>query len=315
MNAHARPPGAIYGLSSADYHGDTLAPRPSLSSTLAKILLSQSPKHAWTASPRLNPDWKPVERKTFDIGRAAHRQVLGAGAEIAVIPEPLLSSNGAVSTKAAKAWVEEAREAGLTPLMAAEALEIERMASVVEARLWAMGIDLDPEHSEVAALAEISGVWCRCMVDNAPAGGDFLYDFKTTTDASPDACRRAVETYGYDVQAAHYMETWQAATGERRGFRFVFQEKTAPHEVSVVQLLAEPDHPEDWAEDGAAKIAEARHIWRRCLETGDFPGYPPMIAIVGARPFHRNRWADRPIPADKPSREAMNRSTFWQAPN
>ncbi len=33
------------------------APAPSLSSTLARLLLRRSPAHAWHASPRLNPDW------------------------------------------------------------------------------------------------------------------------------------------------------------------------------------------------------------------------------------------------------------------
>lgn len=301
-------------ISAEEYHSDP-APRPSLSSTLARLLLNQSPRHAWFASPRLNPDWQPVEKKAFDIGRAAHRQVLGAGAEIAVIPDGYLSSNGMASTKDAKAFIEDARNSGLTPIKADEALKIEAMATVLASRLRDMRITIDPEWSEIAALAEIGGVWCRCMADNAPERGRYLYDFKTTTDASPDACRRAVENYGYDVQAAHYLATWEAATGERRAFRFIFQEKTAPYEVSVVELLNEPDHPEDWMADAREKAAEARSIWGRCLESGEWPGYPPMVAIIGARGFHRARWADRPIAPDKPERDALSRSTFWQSPN
>jgi hypothetical protein len=53
-----------------EYHRDP-APAPSLSSTLARVLLNQSPLHAWTASPRLNPMWEPKDSATFDIGRAA----------------------------------------------------------------------------------------------------------------------------------------------------------------------------------------------------------------------------------------------------
>lgn len=43
MNAHNRPAGAIYGLSSADYHGDKLAPRPSLSIDMLHRLLICDP--------------------------------------------------------------------------------------------------------------------------------------------------------------------------------------------------------------------------------------------------------------------------------
>jgi len=66
-------------------------------------------------------------------------------------------------------------------------LQIEAMRAKISEKLTALNIDLDPAHSEVAALAQLDGVWCRAMVDNAP--GDArqpLYDFKTTTDASPE---------------------------------------------------------------------------------------------------------------------------------
>lgn len=45
--------GEIIRLPSAEYHADP-APEPSLSATLAKLLISRSPRHAWMASPRLN---------------------------------------------------------------------------------------------------------------------------------------------------------------------------------------------------------------------------------------------------------------------
>ena len=309
-------PGA-HRITEAEYHADP-APAPSLSSTLARLLVNRSPLHAWTACPRLNPEWEPTDRKTFDIGRAAHRAVLGAGAEYVTIPADLLSSNGAASTKEAKAFIAEARAAGLTPLKEDEAEAIDRIAEATREALAGMRIAFDPARSELAALAEIDGVWCRALLDNAPADPRLpLYDFKTTTDASPDACIRAVVSYGYDVQAAHYLDTWEAATGERRAFRFVFVEKEPPYGVSVVQLLDEPSDEADWMLTARAKVAEARRLWRECLAADHWPGYPAQVALLGAPTYHTQRWADReigrPIPP-KPSRTALDRARQWQSP-
>jgi hypothetical protein len=302
----------IHRLEADDYHGDP-APAPSLSSTLAKAMLAQSPLHAWTISPRLNPNWQPNDSKTFDIGRAAHRAVLGAGSDYVEIPGDLLGANGAATTKAAKEFVAEARESGLTPLKAAEVEQIEAMRIRAAAKLSALGIDLDPARSEMAALAEIGGAWCRCMVDNAPIDPrQPLYDFKTTTDASPEAATRAVMNYGYDVQAAHYLDTWRAATGEDRVFRFIFQEKTAPFEVCVVELGS------DSLMMASRKAARAREMWRNCLERDDWPGYPLGVFKVDMPSWFHERWLEREsAEVDHQARtgkDILDAARGWQAP-
>jgi len=308
----------VHQIDAEAYHADP-APAPSLSSSIARVLLNQSPRHAWHASPRLNPDWQPTERKTFDIGRAAHRLVLGAGSDFDVIPHDLLASNGAASTKEAKAFIEDCRARGLTPLKEAEADAVQVMASAVADRLDAMRIKLDPARSELAAIAQVDGVWCRAMIDNAPADPRLpLYDFKTTTDASPDAIRRAVEAYGYDVQAAHYLATWHAATGERRRFRFVFVEKEPPHEVAVVELHDSPDDDADWMATARSMATEARRIWGECLAADEWPGYPAQVQVLGASGWRQQRWADReigqPVIPKKPSADALRAAREAMAP-
>lgn len=302
----------IHQISADAYHSDP-APDPSLSSTLARLILNQSPLHAWTASPRLNPNWQPVEKKTFDIGRAAHRAVLGAGSDFCVIPEDILASNGAASTKEAKAFVEDARAKGLTPLKQAEAVDIEAMRGKIAAKLQLLNIGFDPARSEISALAVINGVWCRAMIDNAPIDPALpLYDFKTTTDASPEACTKAVMNYGYDVQAAHYLEAWKAATGETRLFRFVFQEKTAPFEVCVVEL------GDDSLAMARKKTARARALWCDCLRSNDWPGYPLGVFKVELPDFYHAKWLEREsVDADykrQTGQDAINRARAWQAP-
>lgn len=307
----------LYDLPAEAYHQDPCE-RPSLSSTLAKKMLAESPLHAWTASPRLNPNYEPTDSKTFDIGRAAHRAILGKGGDYVAYPDGILASNGAASTKEAKAWAEEQRAAGRTPLKASEVDQVSAMADVLRRAVADMGIVLDPEHSERVAIAEIDGVMCRAMMDNAhPDPRRPLIDFKTIQSATPEACKRAVESYGYDVQWAHYAQTWQAVTGDKRDFIFIFQEKEPPFEVGVVRLLSSPGHSEDWYEDAADKIASARATWLECLHTGIWPGYPRLIMEIGASPYHRQRWQDqaaRASIAKTITQESIARAAAWQSP-
>ncbi len=305
--------GGIHRIDAATYHADTLRDEPTLSSTLARLVIDRSPLHAWTAHPRLNPGWEPVERKTFDIGKAAHMAVLGHGEDYVAIPNELLAANGAASTKAAKTFIAEARAAGRTPLKAEEMARIEAMAGRVHNRLDQMRVWLDTDRSELVALAEVDGVWCRAMIDNAPEDpGQPLYDFKTTTDASPEACTRAVLNYGYDVQAQFYREVWRAATGEDRGFRFIFQEKTPPFEVAVVEIDSEA------LEMAARKTRRAREIWGNCLRSDYWPGYPVGVQRVGLPAWFHERWLDREsAEADHRRRvgaDILDFAARWQSP-
>lgn len=304
----------VYQLPPEDYHRDP-APVASLSSTIARKVLRQSPRHAWVAHPRLNP--APVPQKdtaAFDVGRAAHRAVLGAGEEYVEIPDAILASNGAASTKAAKEFIAEARDKGQTPLKADLISAVDEMAATVQQRLVDMGIHLDPANSEVTALAEVDGAWCRAMLDNAPDDPRApIYDLKTTTDASAEAVQKAIMSYGYDVQAAHYRDTWKAATGQDRPFRFVFVEKDAPHEVCVIELSGLA------MEIAHKQAAGARRLWAHHMKTNHWPGYPAEVQRFDLPEWYLSRVMERPtmstpLVAPKPSREAIDAARKLQAP-
>jgi len=305
------PPG-VHQISAERYHADP-CPEPSLSSTLAKTMLAQSPLHAWTACPRLNPAWEPKNSKAFDIGRAAHEVILGAGGGYEAIPADLLSSDGAARSKEARAFIDDCRSRGVTPLKAAEVDQIHAMREVARRKLAAMQIDLDPARSEMIAIAQMDQVWCRAMLDNVPLPvRDPIYDFKTCENASPDACQKAVLNYGYDVQAEHYRQVWRAATGEDRTFRFIFQEKTAPFEVCVIEL------GEDSLFMARKKIARARDMWRICLRDGHWPGYPLGVHRIDLPAWAHDRWLEREsAEADhkrRTGKDVIEAAARWQSP-
>ena len=80
----ARGIGIHYSMRAAAYHADPCE-RPSLSSSIAKILLEKTPRHAWTAHPRLNPDFAAKDESKFDLGTAVHELMLGKGVGYTII--------------------------------------------------------------------------------------------------------------------------------------------------------------------------------------------------------------------------------------
>jgi hypothetical protein len=306
----------LHRIAPEDYHADNLCVVPTLSSGIARLLLSRSPLHAWHAHPRLNPDYEPIAKATFDIGRVAHEIVLGAGGGFAAYPPELLASNGAVSTTEAKLWAEDMRAEGITPLKAADLDAAGRMADAVLTALRSIKVKIDPTRAELTALADVDGVRCRAMLDYL-RGDDLMIDIKTTMNASPAAVVRAVEEYGYDHQAAHYLDTLEAVEGGRRRFLFAFVEKEQPHEVGFAMLHDQPGAESDWMEDARGKAREARRVWAECLAVDQWPGYPRAIATIGARGFFRDRWTNyegAPRPDPKPTQAATKAWARAQAP-
>ena len=127
----------------------------------------------------------------------------------------------------------------------------------------------------MVAIAQIDGVWCRTMIDDVPLDACLpIYDLKTCESASPEAYRKAILNYGYDVQAGHYRQVWQAATGEDRVIRFVFQEKSVPYEICVIELGGVT------LLIAGKKIARAREMWDQCMQANRWPGYPLGVKLV-----------------------------------
>ena len=314
-------PRGVHHIDPDRYHADP-SRVPSLSSSLARVILDQSPLHAWAKSPRLNPNFKPEEKKTFDIGRAFHREMLGAGEDYAIIPEGLLSEDGGVRTKAAREYVEAIRADGLTPVKAAEIEAIRGMVESAKSVLRDLDMTLAHAGSEITILTEIEGTSCRALIDNLPAGKPYFIDLKSCEDASPNACIRAVTNYGLDVQVEHYRSCIREETGEDRVPRFVFVEKSFPYGVSVIELydgrhiadLTDPDRAPDWWEDAEDKIRDARFYWRNALETGRWRGYPRNVATIGAPSYHRQKWVGRAV-TPKPDRAALETGRQMMAPH
>lgn len=278
----------LHDLPEAAYHADP-APAPSLSASIARLLLTRSPRHAWQAHPRLGGADQPPEETTdaMDAGSALHKLLLGRGADIAVIDgvrypagHPL-AGQSVVNwrLKAAREAREEARAAGLIPLLSQT---LAKLQGVAEAALHQMRAHpgcadfFAAGRSEQVMLWQEGPAWCRSMVDRMPDDPAApLFDLKfTEMSAAPQSWERRLERV-YALQAAFYMRGAQVLRGERPAeFRFVVIELDPPHAVSVMApdpsllALAEED------------MLRAVKCWHECLTTGEWPAYPPDIYYV-----------------------------------
>ncbi|MFL6141608.1 MAG: PD-(D/E)XK nuclease-like domain-containing protein [Labedaea sp.] len=255
----------VYDIPAEAYHADPVA-GGSLSSTGARKLLPPSTP----AQFRHWVDEGSAPSRVFDFGHAAHKLVLGAGPELAVIDA------ADFRTKAARAERDEAHASGQVPLLAHEHEVVVAMAEALlrhedAAALFAVGTG-HPEQTLVWQDPE-TGVWCRARLDWLPVlqGGRrlLLPDYKSAAHADRVAFERAMAEHGYHQQAAWYLEGARqlALTGRDAGFVFVVQEKSAPYLVNLV----EPDVVAlRW---GAIQNECAREIYRRCSESGQWPGY------------------------------------------
>lgn len=97
-----------------------------------------------------------------------------------------------------------------------------------------------------------SGLECRARLD-AHNLDDEIADLKTI-DGTPDedTVRREIVSHWYHGQAALYSDGYEATTGRRPRFWFVFVNKNPPHEVAVYEL-------------GAAEIDLGRVQYRAAL--------------------------------------------------
>lgn len=270
----------------SQYHADKIADQPSLSSSVAHVLLTRSPAHAWTCHPRLNPDYEQEESATFDLGRTVHSLLLeGDGSNIVVVDADDWR------TKAAKEQRDLARADGKTPLLARQYEQAMDMLEAVGEQILRLKVDppvFQAGKAEQTLVWDEQGVTCRARVDWLRDDHRTIDDFKTTAkSANPAVWSRGIFALGYDVQAAFYLRGLRAVTGADAEFRFVVAETTPPYAVSVVALA-----PSALALANE-KVDHAIRLWRRCLETNEWPSYPNAVAYAELPAYEEMRWLER----------------------
>jgi hypothetical protein len=238
-----------------EYHRD-----PALGSTSLKTLATRTPAHwKWESA-------HPVHKDIYDLGTVAHSLILEDDVSGVVVID--------VEAKRGKVWTEPAEAAvneGKIPLKTSEWELVKALRDSVMAHPIARAA-FTGHKAEESVFWEEDGLLLKCRPDAWKP--DMLVDLKTTVNADPREFPKSGYKLGYYQSAAHYQDGVLTATGELLPFVFVNVEKSPPYLVSVVQY-------DDEAMDlGRRMNAHAKDVARRCLETGEYPGYPAVEPIT-----------------------------------
>jgi len=224
-------------------------------------LIHKSPLHYWERY--LNPAAQEKKTPALILGSAVHCAVLEPGEfgkRYAIAPEVDRR------TKEGKEIMAnfEASIEGLEVISKADSVICERIMEAInkhdEASLLMSKI------TEVEKVIEVEDMKCRPDAIIEPL--NLIIDLKTTDDASPRSFGRSALKYRYDVQAAFYIDLYEAHYGCRcEGFIFIAVEKTPPFGVGVYVIEDED------IERGRVKYQADLERWREAKANNKWTGY------------------------------------------
>lgn len=253
------------------YHRDSLEESSvaTLNQSIAHVLATQSPAHAYAAHPRLGGGLEEEPTSEMLEGSALHRLLLGRGSEIAA-SDTFLDWR----SKDAREFKEAALAEGKIPLTRTKAMLVTDAAACITEQLSALDIMFAEMRTEVAIAWEDDGVLCRSKLDGVD--GLTVWELKSIASANPERIARRIFDQGHDIQAEAYRRAWAAVKGvepDAVDVQFVFVEREPPFAVCVAPLAG------TFRAVGAERWERAREIWRRCLASGKWPGYGRVQAF------------------------------------
>lgn len=262
----------VYDMPEDVYHADPV-PGGSLSASGAKKLLSCPARFDYD---RQHP---PAPTTAMELGSAAHKLVLGKGAEIVTVD----AENW--RTKAAQDKAKAARAAGKVPLLTHEHERAQAIADAVFDHPVAGSLFLAGQAEQsLFWFDEEFGIWRRARLDWLPFPDSrrrmIIPDLKTCASAAPGEVAKAITRFGYHVQAPWYVEAVEAlGLAVDPAFVFAFVEIEPPYLITVAQLRASDMR----AGRELGRLACERY--RDCVEAASWPGYADEVIEVSLPPW------------------------------
>lgn len=293
----------FFDMSEATYRADP-CDLPSLTQSIAKILLDESPLHAWHAHPRLNPDYVHDDDRKYDVGNIAHKLMLGRGKNIGVL------EFDDWRTKAAKEQREAAAAEGKLAVLGKHYALATRMVEAAREQLDHRGLRhvFREGHGEVVITARDDDICLRQMIDWLTPDRLIFADYKTTDmSVAPHLLGRQMVTAGWPIQAAQgerLLDILDPDNAGRRKFYFVVQETERPYALNVVEIT------EGTMTMGRKQLDMAVATWRRCFALDRWPSYPNEIVRPEYPGWHETQVLAREVEFDhqneRPRRDAAN---------
>ena len=170
----------------------------------------------------------------FAFGRAVHAAILTPSAfkkDFVVIPEGI--------DRRTKAGKEEYQafldaSAGKEILTAADAETVKAIVKAFKKNRDAVQLLKGTKREKPLFWTDDNGILCKCRIDAYKAG--LIVDLKTAQDAETETFTKEALRYGYDVQAAHYLDAYQhKESAVRPEWYFIVIEKTEPYAINILR--------------------------------------------------------------------------------
>lgn len=216
--------------------------------------MRKSPLHYW----HLMHDTPKKDTPAMKLGRAVHSRFLTPDQfddEFAVAPDCDRR------TKEGKAIWAELMESGKEVISTEDWTTIQGMQAEFPFRM------LHNARTELPLIWTDSetGVMCKGRLDAIT--DDYVIDYKTTSDASTNGFVNEAIRYGYDLQAAMYLEAARANGYSPKGFIFIAQEKNAPYLVNILHA------GEAFIDRGIFLMNDLLEKYKTCRDADEWPGY------------------------------------------
>ena len=245
-------------------------------SSLKTIL--KSPKHYQLA---LKQKFEPSIEMT--MGTIIHEAVLeGKPYSHTVKPADI-----DLRTKEGKSWRD--KHAGLTILSLAEHATVVRTVEAVRNSTDAQYLLNLCKQREVGIVNNYKGVEIKGRLDaygQDEGGKPLIVDFKTTSEADPELWGRKAFGLRYMMQMQYYKSLLSLELGldVEPAYIWLVAETNEAADVCIYQP------PPEAIAIGQAQMDHAVETFKKCLETGQWPGYGKGIIQLEVPFFERKKW-------------------------
>lgn len=238
---------------------------PAWSQSDIKVVLNQSPYHALQSKKE-----RKSPTREQQIGIHFHMLVLEPHRFYKTYE---VSAGVDLRTTKGKAWKQEVEEAGKLVISEDDNDRIHKMRDSIMHILDGFSYPAEPSF-ELSVFSDMHGVPCKARLDVFEKEIKGLWDFKSCFDASPKEARNSILKWGYNIQAAFYLDIARAEGLGGEFVNFIFVEKEPPYAAAVYTLS---DNQMEW---GRKKYKEGLSIIKHCMDTDDWYSYPESVQVI-----------------------------------
>ena len=270
-----QPMGLVLGMPAAQYHADP----DSVSNTMLSDM-NKSPAHCFALN--LAP-YRPARVATAAMlaGTLAHVAVLEpAELHARYVQKP---PGMRFSTKEGMAW----RDAQTLEIVSRDDMETAEAQYAAVMGVTALRNLLSSGDAEASTfwIDKATGLRCRARPDWLHRTGKrsaIALDLKTISELTPEAIQRAIATYGYHRQEAHYTAGLEACGVHIEEFVFGFVSSSYPF-LAVAHVL-----DDESKQQGRDEVAELLERFAYCKAQNEWPAFGDGYQLTGLP-----RWAKR----------------------